>query len=98
MRAAAPPGLQVSVRRFTPEDRAFVAALSERAFAEYGRTQAPYTLSVIDRPDTGTWLGVEGDVPIGLLVLELRGSHATILAVAVTESARGRGIGQRLMQ
>jgi len=98
MRAAAAPGLQVSVRRFAPEDRAFVAALSERAFAEYGGEPARYTLSVIDRSDTRTWLAVEADVPVGLVVLELGGSRATILAIAVTESARGRGIGQRLMQ
>src|SRR5205814_9696445 len=87
MRAAAPPGLQVSLRRFTPEDRAFVAALSERAFAEYGGEPARYTLSVIDRSDTRTWLAVEADVPVGLVVLELRGSHAAILAIAVTERA-----------
>ena len=98
MRAAAPPGLRVSLRRFTPEDTAFVAALSDRAFAEYGAQPARYTLSVIERPDTCTWLAVEADVPVGLVVLELGGSHAAILAVAVAERARGRGIGGLLMQ
>jgi len=98
MRAAAPPGLQVSLRRYTPEDAAFAAALSERAFAEYGAQPARYTLSVIERSDTCTWLAIEAGVPVGLVVLELRANQAAILVIAVTESARGRGIGGLLMQ
>ena len=98
MRASAPPGSQVSLRRFTPDDAAFVAQLSQRAFGEYGAQPARYTLSVIGRPDTRTWLAIEAGEPVGLVVLELRGLEAAILAVAVSERARARGIGGLLMQ
>jgi ribosomal protein S18 acetylase RimI-like enzyme len=98
MRAVGPVGVQVSVRRFTPADAAFVSQLSERAFGEYGGRPAHYTASVVQRPNTVTWLAVEADAPVGLVVLELDGARAAILALAVTERARGRGIGGRLMQ
>jgi ribosomal-protein-alanine N-acetyltransferase len=98
MRAAAQLGLQVSVRRYAPEDAAFVAELSQRAFGEYGAHPARYTLSMIARPDTRTWLAVEDDTPIGLVVLELHPREASVVAVAVSERARGRGVGGLLMQ
>jgi ribosomal-protein-alanine N-acetyltransferase len=98
MRAARPLGPQVSVRRFTPADAAFVSELSERAFSEYGARPAHYTASVVQRSNTITWLAVEADAPVGLVVLELEGARAAILALAVTERARGRGIGGLLMQ
>src|SRR3954471_23501879 len=98
MRAAAPRGLQVSVRPFTPEDAAFVAELSERAFAEYGAHPARYMRSVIERADTRTWLAVEAGGPVGLVVLQLSVERAAVLAVAVIEKARARCIGGLLMQ
>jgi ribosomal protein S18 acetylase RimI-like enzyme len=86
------------VRRFAPNDSRFVAELAERAFAEYGGHPSRYTLRSIERSDTRTWLAVEAGVPVGMVVLELVGIRATILALAVVESARGRGIGRSLMQ
>jgi ribosomal-protein-alanine N-acetyltransferase len=98
MTAADRRSLQVSVRSFSPEDATFVAELSERAFAEYGAQPSRYTRSVIQRPATHTWLAVEAGAPVGLVVLELAEGRAAILALAVTERARGRGIGGLLMQ
>jgi [ribosomal protein S18]-alanine N-acetyltransferase len=98
MRAAAQPGSQVSWRTFAPEDAAFVAELSDKSFAEYGARPSRYTLSIIQRPTTHTWLAVEAGAPLGMIVLELAGASAAVLAVAVTERARGRGIGGLLMQ
>jgi len=98
MRAATQHGSKVSVRSFTVEDAAFVAELSQQAFAEYAAHPTGYILSVIERPDTRTWLAVQAGAPVGMVILALRGIQAAILAVAVSEQARGRGIGGLLMQ
>jgi len=98
MRAAGQLGLQVSVRRFSIEDAPFVAELSDRSFAEYGARPSRYTLSVIQRPSTRSWVAVEAGAPLGMVVMELDGGRAALLAVAVAERARGRGIGALLMQ
>src|SRR4051812_28424765 len=88
----------VSVREWTPRDDAFVAELSDEAFREYAARPASYMLAVTHRPSTRTWLALEAGAPVGLVVLELGGDEAAVLAVAVTTRARARGIGGRLMQ
>lgn len=98
MRASAQLGSQVSVRPYMPDDAPFVADLSDKSFAEYGARPSRYTLSVIQRPTTRAWVAVEAGAPLGLVVLELDGPRAALLAVAVAERARGRGIGGLLMQ
>jgi [ribosomal protein S18]-alanine N-acetyltransferase len=98
MRASAQLGLRVSVRPYTPDDAGFVAELSDRSFAEYGARPSRYTLSVLQRPTTHAWLAVEAGTPLGLVVLELDGARAALLAVAVAERARGRGVAGLLMQ
>ena len=98
MRAAAPLASRVSVRSYTLDDAPFVAELSDQSFAEYGARPSRYTLSVLQRASTQAWLAVEAGTPLGLVVLELAGPSAAVLAVAVIERARGRGIGGQLMQ
>jgi len=98
MRPVSGLGLRATVRPFEAQDSSFVAELAERAFAEYGGHPSRYTLRTIERPDTCTWLAVEAGFPVGMLVLQLVGARATILAVAVVERARGRGVGRLLMQ
>lgn len=86
------------MRSYTPDDAPFVGQLSDRSFAEYGARPSRYTLSVIQRPTTHTWLAVEADAPLGMIVLELAGKTAAVLALAVSERQRGRGVGGVLMQ
>ena len=88
----------VAVRRWTPGDDAFVAELSDQAFAEYGAGASRYLLRVTHRAGVRTWIAVDGDAPVGLLVLGRAPSTWWVLAVAVAARARARGIGGRLMQ
>jgi ribosomal protein S18 acetylase RimI-like enzyme len=89
---------RVLVRSYLPDDAPFVAELSQQAFSEYGGQPARYTLSEISRPETRTWIARETGAQVGMVLLELSGRRAHILALAVTERARGRGIGGLLMQ
>jgi ribosomal-protein-alanine N-acetyltransferase len=98
MRAAAQLASRVSVRSYTPDDARFVAELSDESFAEYGLRPSRYTLSVLQRATTRAWIAEEGSTALGLVVLELAGPTGAVLAVAVKERARGRGIGALLMQ
>jgi hypothetical protein len=70
-------------------DAAFVAELSRQAFSEYGGQPARHTLSEVARPETRTWIASETGARVGLVLLELGGRRANILALAVTE-ARSR--------
>ena len=98
MRAAAQLASRVTVRSYTLDDAPFVAELSDESFAEYGARPSRYTLSVLQRATTQAWIATEGGTSLGLVILELAGSNASVLAVAVTQRARGRGVGGLLMQ
>ena len=86
------------MRRWTRGDDAFVAQLAEEAFAEYGAQPSRYLLHVTHRAGVRTWIAVEGDAPVGLVVLGSAASTWWVLAVAVTKRARARGIGGWLLQ
>src|SRR5688572_24500532 len=96
-----PPRLEqraISVRRWSADDDAFVAALADEAFGEYGPSPSRYLLQVTHRAGIRAWLALEGEKPVGLVVLGRAASTWWVLAVAVTARARARGIGGRLMQ
>ncbi len=89
---------RISVRRFASADSSFVERLSERAFSEYSARPARYVSSLVQRSTTRAWVARSGDVPVGMAMLELGQQRASLLAIAVEEHWRGRGIGRRLMQ
>lgn len=43
------------------------------------------------------WLAEAGETPVGVLVLHERADHLLIENIAVSPSAQGRGVGQRLL-
>ena len=87
----------VSVRPWTPDDDAFVAELSEESFSEYDVRPSRYLVHATHRHGIRTWIALEYERPVGMLVLGRDTSTWWVLAVAVTARARARGIGGRLM-
>jgi [ribosomal protein S18]-alanine N-acetyltransferase len=88
----------VAVRPWSAVDDDFVAALAREAFSEYDARPDRYLLRATHRPTTRTWIALEHDAPIGLLVLDARPEDWWVLGVAVTARARARGVGSLLMQ
>jgi ribosomal protein S18 acetylase RimI-like enzyme len=88
----------ISVRPWTPGDDAFVAELSEESFGEYDVRPSRYLLHATHRHGIRTWIALENELPVGMLVLGRDASTWWVLAVAVTARARARGIGGRLMR
>jgi ribosomal protein S18 acetylase RimI-like enzyme len=88
----------LSVRTWTAADDAFVAQLSEEAFGEYDVEPSRYLVLATHRHGVRTFIALENEKPVGMVVLGRDASTWWILAIAVASKARARGIGGRLMQ
>jgi ribosomal protein S18 acetylase RimI-like enzyme len=89
--------LALSVRRFRQGDEAFVTRLARSAFAEF--SNAPGYDAVHMAASNPTLVALEGATPVGFVTLEpARDSGvAYVIALAVTETRRGRGVGYGLL-
>lgn len=89
--------LALSVRRFRPGDEPFLTRLSRTAFAEY--SNAPGVEAVHMAASNPTLIALEGATPVGFVTLEApRDSGiAYVIALAVAENRRGRGVGYGLL-
>lgn len=98
MVAPAPP----RVRRLSAGDLPFVRALSREAFADFSRDPVPSTMSMVARHTA--FVAEREGAAIGLSVVRLvseQGSRerwAELLAIAVLEHERGRGVGRALLR
>lgn len=85
----------LSIRRATDGDAAFIQALAAEAFAEYSPNAARQTAAMASRAHT--LVVSDGGEPAGFVVVEIGGGSAHVSAIAVTTEARGRGIGRTLL-
>jgi ribosomal protein S18 acetylase RimI-like enzyme len=86
----------IRVRRRTAADESFIVRLSALAFAEFSRD--PVHVAEHMARTGQTWVAELAGAPVGFAVVRaLSDTHAEICAIAVSESARGLGIGQKLM-
>ena len=96
------PEAVLTVRRAEVADVAALTALAGEAYQVYvpriGRLPAPMTADYAEAVRGGlTWVAAEDGEIVGLLVLAAQPDHLLLENVAVLPSARGRGIGARLL-
>ena len=97
MRSATP----IMVRRYVAADVGFLRALADEAFSEYdggGGRAASKVVAMVSAAKTYTLVGESSNRPVGFVALGANGASAHIAAIAVVRSARGRGIGARLLR
>jgi ribosomal protein S18 acetylase RimI-like enzyme len=97
MRSATP----IMVRGYAAADVDFVRALAEEAFSEYdgdGGRAASKVVAMVSAAGTHTLVAERSSRPVGFVTLGVDGSGAHIAAIAVVRSARGRGVGARLLR
>jgi len=90
---------RLSFRLAGPTDRAFVRALSVKAFARYG-DYGEWLPGLVGLPDHETILARVADEPVGFAVVTLEPGPpglAELQAIAVEARWRGRGVGRRLL-
>lgn len=83
------------IRRLLASDEPFVRALSEQAFSEFARDAAQSTAAMA-RQFGGLVVERDGRA-LGFAVLRLGREGAELVAIAVLEEERGRGLGRALL-
>lgn len=89
----------VLIRRYADADVGFVRALADEAFSEYdGDRAASKVVALVSAARTHTLVAESSNRPVGFVSLGVEGEGAHIAAIAIVRSARGRGIGARLLR
>jgi ribosomal protein S18 acetylase RimI-like enzyme len=84
------------IRAAEPSDLGFVRDLGHQAFSEFSPNAAREVVAMASRGQT--FIAEERSLRVGFVVVDLpREGVSHISALAVQRSARGRGVGQRLL-
>jgi [ribosomal protein S18]-alanine N-acetyltransferase len=94
---------RIVLRAATSRDGPFIAALAADAFAAFGN-YGPLLLDWFHTPGVEGTIAEQDGEPVGLTLLAFMADPeasgrwvADLLAIAVTDGARGRGLGRRLL-
>jgi ribosomal protein S18 acetylase RimI-like enzyme len=82
--------------RLHGDDR-FLTELSDQAFRDFLASPGKHTLQMAERSDTATFIATLRERPVGFAIASANERVAWLLAIAVVENERGRGIGLRLL-
>lgn len=90
------------LRNATEEDVSALNALLEELTSGYGALTKEFLAESLAHDDVEVWVAREERVPIGMATLilmrKLSGLSGEVDDVVVASSARGKGVGKRLMQ
>jgi len=87
----------IEIRPARADDARDISEISAEAFAEYSRNAASSGAGMMQRPDARTWVATERAVVGFVIVRRGDGDTAWLDAIAVSPSARGRGVGRLLL-
>jgi ribosomal-protein-alanine N-acetyltransferase len=86
----------VTIRRRRASDDAFIADLGKEAFTEYSASASGHTAHMATTAHT--LIAEKNDELVGLVIVDVRGGHAHLAAIAVRTAWRGRGLGRALLR
>jgi len=87
----------ISVRSARRGDRAFIRELSVQVFSEYTPRAGVRALPMTERRGSVTLVAEWRGALAGFAVLVLERTRASLDAIAVSDDARGHGVGRRLL-
>lgn len=90
------PATRVSIRALEPSDDGFIRELGREAFTEFSLRAERETLRMAK--DAPTFVAIQNGERVGFAIVQLLGASAHLAAIAVIETARGRGVGAVLLQ
>ena len=88
----------LEIRRAEAGDESFIVELSREVFSEYTPRAGPRALAMSAEHGARTLVATVGKRRVGFAVVVAGGRRAHLDAIAVSESARGRGVGKRLLR